>query len=90
MSILDKIRSGAGQRANESQAPKTVSESEVEAARITVNPDKNEAGVYPEHDSASGKPENDVPSEHVQVGVQKIEAVTMVWTKKSLVFLLVK
>lgn len=90
MSILDKIRSGAGQRANEPQTNNTVSESEIEAARITVNPDKNEAGGDPEHDSASGKPDNAVPSEDVQVGVQKIEAVTLVWTKKSLVFLLVK
>lgn len=31
-----------------------------------------------------------VPSEGVQRGVQKIEAVTLAWTKKSLVALLVK
>ena len=64
-------------------SPPTAQDAEIQAAPNTV-----EAGLPDE-----GHPEklhDAVPSPDVQLGVQKIEAVTLAWSKASLAALLVK
>lgn len=85
-SFLNKIRPSKGEE-SEPQAPAATDDLEIQRAPETTAVDeKNPNGA----DAADGdlKPDLELPDAEAQRGVQKIEAVTLTWTKKSLAALL--
>lgn len=71
----------------------TVAEATPASAELTTagdNPNEKSVGQPPFADSSSmDDPKDDRPAESAQSGVQKIEAVTLTWSKKSVFLLLV-
>jgi hypothetical protein len=58
---------------------------------VNVNTEKgDETGPREAQNDWVKVPEESVPAEHAQYGIQKIEAVTLTWSKKSLAALLCK
>lgn len=91
MQFLDKLRAGVGHEkaTGPHQTPPSATDPEIQAATSTAQPAHEmdaglPDGMHPDkiHDA--------VPSPDVQLGIQKIEAVTLAWTKPWLVALLVK
>jgi hypothetical protein len=84
MSFLNKLRAS---KAEESQAaPATTDDLEIQRApETTVVNEKNPDGTAADGDL---KPDLELPEASAQRGVQKIEAVTLTWTKKELAALL--
>lgn len=92
MSFLHKLPFGFGRKKTPevTQTVSTVGDQEVQPVTERIEPastEKNEA----EAGVGVGFPEDtkEVPSEDAQRGVQRIEAVTLVWTKKSLAGMLI-
>lgn len=90
MSILPKLLTGARSRQpGEDEIGSAPTNQEIQV--VSGGEVEKKANVTCENMATEGGDEKDiVPSEDVQRGVQKIEAVTLAWTKKSLVALLVK
>jgi len=76
----DSIATGTD-AGNTSPAPETIQDEEKKDTKVdgiaTVNDDGSESD--PDH-----------PSHNAQHGVQKVEAVTLAWSKKALIFVFVK
>ena len=93
MPILDHLRRGVGSNTlpNEAQTTSTTHDAEIQRVAETITGEKGtEAAAYPD----GAPPEKDLddlaPNQDTQLGVQQIEAVTLVWTKKWLAALLFK
>lgn len=86
MSIINKLRAGVGAKpevASTTQDPEKVTS-------VPVAVQDNEAGNdFPEDLKAVDGIDASLPTQDAQYGVQKIEAVALAWTKKSLAGLLV-
>lgn len=84
MSFLNKLRPGKGEEPQ--AAPATTDDLEIQRApETTVVNEKNPDGTTADGDL---KPDLELPEASAQRGVQKIEAVTLTWTKKELAALL--
>lgn len=90
MTLLDHLRSGVSRKPADN-TPATVAVEDPETIRpvthkVHANEKDAEAGFS---DDVSKPWDLAGPDEDAQLGVQKIEAVTSVWTKKSLATLLI-
>ena len=89
--LLNKLRPGAEHKTPEvAQAPTTAEDPETQVATGTVTPNKETGVGYSDDKSADNGNEELVPAADAQRGIQKIEAVTLSWTKWSLAALLFK
>lgn len=77
MAVLDKFNAFVGRKANGSEDPVTV-------AAATAD-EKAHDGIPPEDADLS-----DAPTENAQHGVRAAEAITLTWTKWSLVAVFIK
>ncbi|KAL2061286.1 hypothetical protein VTL71DRAFT_7559 [Oculimacula yallundae] len=83
MAIMDKLR--GRQVAAEPQAASNVNHDiETQATTDAIASDNKQAGT----DLSDYQTKEELPTQDAQAGVQKIEAVTLAWTKKSLAALL--
>lgn len=88
---LNKLHAGAGHQTSDvAQAPHATEDPEVQVATDTGSPNNGTGAGYTEDKSATKVEEELVPAQDAQRGVQKIEAVTLAWTKWSLAALLFK
>lgn len=83
MPFLDKLRPAGG---HELATVAAVPNPEIQAATTAPANQDREAQILPDD---SKNFEDVVPTQDAQTGVQKIEAVTLTWTKKSLAGLLI-
>lgn len=82
MSILSKLRLGGGSApADDIQLASTVEESNAGTQTAAADNNQAEAGVA---DEKIGREEDIVPDPETQRGVNRIQAVTLAWTKPSL------
>lgn len=93
-SFLNKFRPSKGTEADAPQAPTGAAEDlEIQAApqtTTTVNEKGEQVEVGPADDNAADlKEDKELPDLDAQFGVQKVEAITLSWNKKSLAGLLV-
>ncbi|KAI9172668.1 Siderophore iron transporter mirB [Paramyrothecium foliicola] len=86
MSFLDKFRSSGRQTEPEVTEITTIRDPENPAPATAANND-NVGGVRDDASINKGLEES-VPNQDAQIGIQKIEAVTLAWTKTSLALLL--
>lgn len=88
MSFLNKIRSPKGEGPERAQAPNVedVEIQKVAEARTAEEETDTAVNANVEKDP---KDEIETPTHDAQLGVQKIEAITLAWTKKSLAALLI-
>ncbi|KAM0330506.1 hypothetical protein ACHAQA_003452 [Verticillium albo-atrum] len=83
MAILDSFKNAVGRKpAGDAQDSPAAHDLEIQAAPTTVGVDEKEGGVY--DDEKNAIPDELVPSKDAQLGVQKIQAVTLTWTKSYL------
>ncbi|KAF2012866.1 putative siderophore-dependent iron transporter [Aaosphaeria arxii CBS 175.79] len=89
-SFLNKIRPSGRQDTEPETVTVTTNQDIEEQIPIeAVAPNKDNSGAdVPDNASVDKIPEDAVVDRNAQVGVQKIEAVTLAWTKKSLILLL--
>ena len=93
MSILNRLRQGVNRHTapNETQSTSTAHDTEIQTVTETMTAGKDaEAGVFPDGGPPEKNPDDLAPTRDAQLGVQKAEAVTLVWTKKWLAGLLLK
>lgn len=91
MSFLNRIRAVAARDApNDPPATSTAQDAEMQVNTNAANNNKEIGVVVPDDMPDDKIPEESVPARDAQIGVQKIEAVTLAWTKKWLAALLFK
>lgn len=85
MSFLNKLRPGIGrERPTDAQAASTIEDTEIQVVPATTDAEGPD-------DTPPEKVHGDaVPSQDAQLGVQKVEAVTLAWSKRWLAALLIK
>jgi len=85
MSFLNRLRPGIGrERPTDAQAASTIEDTEIQVVPATTDTgDLDDTPIEKAQDDA-------VPSQDAQLGVQKVEAVTLAWSKRWLAALLIK
>ncbi|KAK5046119.1 hypothetical protein LTR84_008576 [Exophiala bonariae] len=89
MSFLSRMRSTKSSALEHAPAP---SIEDVEIQNVTndnTTEEKNDATAIDDHGDTDLKDEIEAPTQDAQLGVQKIEAITLAWTKRSLAALLI-
>ena len=94
MALFTKLRS-LGKRDGSNDAPVSPSAHTQERPdgpdTMSVDPEKSlGAGVQESNNDWVKVPEEALPAQDAQQGVQKIEAVTLIWTRTTLALLLIK
>ncbi|KEF62074.1 uncharacterized protein A1O9_00046 [Exophiala aquamarina CBS 119918] len=84
MAILDRLRHLVGDK-----GPRAMQEDPMGDCSNTSPRDNKEAETGTVDASATGKSNEDIPAEDAQMGVKKIEAVTLAWSKKALATILI-
>lgn len=87
MSFLNKIRSPKGDGPERAQAP-NFEDVEIQQVANARTAEKTDTAVDANVEK-DPKDEIETPTHDAQLGVQKIEAITLAWTKKSLAALLI-
>src|SRR4051794_28425554 len=89
MSFLSKLRSTKSDTPERASAPNV---EDVEIQKVTnsnTTEEKNDETAIDDNGDRDLKDEIETPTQTAQLGVQKIEAITLAWTKKSLAALLI-
>lgn len=89
MAVIPKIRA-AFRRTTTDDASPSVAMNTVEEDKITQEDKKDLATDGTTESNSNGEPKVELPSEDLQRGVQKVEAVALAWTKKSLIAVFLK
>lgn len=82
--------SDSGPTANNAQSSLTAEGPDVQVARDTPTSGKVTGNDFPDETFPDKEANEALPDHNAQGGIQKMEAVTLVWTKTSLIFLLTK
>lgn len=78
MAILDNLKNAVGRKTGgDAEAAAPAADLEIQAAPATAGADGG--AIY--DDEKNAIPDELVPSKNAQLGVQKIQAVTLTWTK---------
>lgn len=81
--MFDKLRAASGRTPSDN----TVTSAAVNTVEVN---EKNPAIDYTTAGNNNGEPQPELPSEELQRGVQNVEAVTLAWSKKTLVAVFLK
>lgn len=91
MGVFDRFRAIGGRDMVTGALTTQTQETPAVVSTTNVDPEKSLGTVVPENQNDWVKvPEEALPAQDAQQGIQKIEAVTLTWTKTTLALLLIK